>query len=52
MKELKRYDLVYQYKYDEQDHAFARQGGEHYDAQAAHKANRRSADFLNTYLAS
>mgnify|MGYP001219432728 CR=1 FL=1 len=50
MEGLKPYDLVYQYEYPEQDHAFARPGGEHYDAQAAKKANDRTAKFLETYL--
>lgn len=33
------------------DHAFARRGGAHYDKEAAHQANYRTADFLATYLA-
>jgi len=33
------------------DHAFARIGGQHYDAEAARLANARTADFLATYLA-
>lgn len=36
--------------YEGQDHAFARVGGEHYDAEAARLANIRTADFLATYL--
>jgi carboxymethylenebutenolidase len=32
------------------DHAFARQGGDHYDKEAAHQANYHTADFLATYL--
>lgn len=37
--------------YDAQDHAFARKGGAHYDAQAAELANRRTADFFREHLA-
>jgi carboxymethylenebutenolidase len=32
------------------DHAFAREGGEHYDADAANVANERTHQFLNAYL--
>lgn len=32
--------------YPDVDHAFAREGGEHYDKEAAHQANYRTADFL------
>ncbi len=32
--------------YEGQDHAFAREGGEHYDAEAARLANQRTSDFL------
>lgn len=34
------------------DHAFAREGGQHYDKEAAHQANARTADFLASHLAS
>lgn len=37
--------------YAEQDHAFARIGGEHYDEAAATLANRRTADFFTRHLA-
>lgn len=37
--------------YPDVDHAFARVGGQHYDKEAAHKANFRTADFLATHLA-
>lgn len=50
IKGLKPYDLVSQYEYQDQDHAFARPGGDHYDAKAAQKANDRTAKFLETYL--
>lgn len=36
--------------YDEQDHAFARKGGEHYDQAAADLANARTAAFFKTNL--
>lgn len=36
--------------YDQQDHAFARQGGEHYDQAAADLANQRTADFFKSHL--
>lgn len=38
--------LVTPYVYAGCDHAFAREGGEHYDADAAALANMRSAEFL------
>jgi carboxymethylenebutenolidase len=37
--------------YPEQDHAFARVGGEHYDKAAADLANKRTADFFKKHLA-
>ena len=37
--------------YTGQEHAFARVGGEHYNAEAATLANSRTADFLRTALA-
>ena len=36
--------------YPDQDHAFARIGGKHFDAAAAESANRRSLDFLRENL--
>lgn len=36
--------------YDNQDHAFARVGGEHYDKAAADLANTRSLDFFKEHL--
>ncbi|MGO8917086.1 MAG: dienelactone hydrolase family protein [Stellaceae bacterium] len=38
------------YEYPEQDHAFARVGGEHYDKAAADLANRRTAEFFKKHL--
>ncbi|TWB36798.1 dienelactone hydrolase family protein [Nitrospirillum pindoramense] len=42
--------LITQYLYTDQDHAFARVGGEHYDAAAADLANQRTATFLKETL--
>ncbi|MEG9860948.1 MAG: dienelactone hydrolase family protein [Parvularculales bacterium] len=36
--------------YEGQDHAFARQGGAHFDEAAAKLANNRTADFFNTHM--
>ena len=36
--------------YEEQDHAFAREGGAHYDAAAAQLANARTSDFFKEHL--
>jgi len=38
------------YDYAQQDHAFARPGGEHYDAAAAELANLRTLEFLVRHL--
>jgi carboxymethylenebutenolidase len=38
------------YDYPEQDHAFARVGGQHYDKAAADLANKRTADFFKQHL--
>lgn len=38
------------YDYQGNDHAFARMGGEHYDAAAAALARQRTADFFTKYL--
>ncbi|MEM8799456.1 MAG: dienelactone hydrolase family protein [Pseudomonadota bacterium] len=38
------------YDYTECDHAFARPGGEHFDAEAAKLANARTADFFAKHL--
>jgi len=43
--------LVTLHDYEGNDHAFARVGGEHYDARAAELANRRSLDFFQQHLA-
>ncbi len=39
------------YDYPEQDHAFARMGGEHYDGDAAKSAMSRTVSFFKTHLA-
>jgi carboxymethylenebutenolidase len=43
--------LVTVHEYAEQDHAFTREGGKHYDAAATELANGRTIAFLNRYLA-
>jgi carboxymethylenebutenolidase len=42
--------LVTLHDYPEQDHAFARAGGEHYDAGAAELANLRTVEFFARHL--
>jgi carboxymethylenebutenolidase len=48
---LKANSLVTIYTYNEQDHAFARVGGQHYDKGAADQANERTAQFFKKHLA-
>jgi carboxymethylenebutenolidase len=43
--------LVTIHEYAEQDHAFTREGGKHYDAAATELANGRTIAFFNEYLA-
>ncbi len=43
-------ELVTLHRYPDQDHAFARPGGEHYDRAAADLANRRSLECLKKEL--
>ncbi len=43
---LRSNDLVTIHEYQDQDHAFARPGGEHFDAAAAELADLRSLDFF------
>ena len=47
---LKGNPLVTIHIYPEQDHAFARIGGDHYDKEAATEANNRTAKFLRQHL--
>ncbi len=47
---LKNHPQVQIYTYSGRDHAFAREGGEHYDAADAAKANARTLDFLKKAL--
>ena len=42
--------MVTLHVYEGNDHAFAREGGAHYDAEAAKLANQRSADFFKQNL--
>lgn len=42
--------LVTLHDYPEDDHAFARPGGAHYNAASADLANQRTLDFLNRHL--
>lgn len=49
--ELSKNDLVELNVFEEQDHAFARVGGDHWDAKAARIANEMTAKFLEKYLA-
>ena len=47
---LKGNSLTTIYDYPEQDHAFARVAGQHYDKLAADSANKRTADFFKKHL--
>lgn len=49
-KALKGHPQVTLHLYKNQDHAFARVGGEHYDTAAAKLANGRTASFFKTHL--
>jgi carboxymethylenebutenolidase len=48
---LKSNPLVTIYEYAEQDHAFTREGGAHYDEAAKQLADGRTIDFLTKTLA-
>ena len=48
--ELRHNPLVTRHLYAEQEHAFARVGGAHYDRAAANTANDRTAAFLKKHL--
>lgn len=50
-KALKKNAQVKTQLYKGQDHAFARTGGEHYDAAAAKLANKRTINFFKEHLA-
>lgn len=50
MEGLKGHNQVTIHRYAEQDHAFARPGGDHYDPDAASDANARTRKFLQDYL--
>lgn len=47
---LDSHPLATLHDYPEQDHAFARPGGEHYDARAAELANLRTVEFFARHL--
>lgn len=47
---LKNHPQIEIHTYPGCDHAFARKGGEHYNAQAAEAANQRTADFFKANL--
>jgi len=47
---LRDHELVTIFTYEGNDHAFAREGGEHYDPKAAELANERTLDFLKQHL--
>lgn len=51
MDALNHHDFVDLFVYPDVDHAFARVGGAHYDKEAAHQANHRTAAFLAGCLA-
>jgi carboxymethylenebutenolidase len=48
---LQHNSLVTIYEYAEQDHAFTREGGKHYDEAAKQLADERTIAFLNQHLA-
>ncbi|MGB1087955.1 MAG: dienelactone hydrolase family protein, partial [Alphaproteobacteria bacterium] len=47
---LEKNEKVRLHEYAGMEHAFARVGGEHYDAENAKLANSRTMDFFNTHL--
>lgn len=47
---LSDHEMVQIYVYEGNNHAFAREGGEHYDPAAASLANQRTMDFLKQHL--
>ncbi|TGY89012.1 dienelactone hydrolase family protein [Marinicauda algicola] len=50
MDALKDHDQVTLHRYEGVDHAFARPGGEHFDAKAAENANARTRAFFQSHL--
>ena len=50
MKELETHPHVVMHYYPERDHAFAREGGEHYHPQDANMANTRTRAFFQQHL--
>ncbi len=51
LSKLKNHPQVQAYTYPGRDHAFARVGGEHYDAADAKLANGRTLAFFQQHLA-
>ncbi len=49
---LNKHDNIEIHVYPDVDHAFAREGGDHYDKEAARMANARTVDFLAQHLTS
>ena len=47
---LAGHPLATTHHYPENDHAFARFGGAHYDEESANLANSRTAEFLEQHL--
>ncbi|MGF1461734.1 MAG: dienelactone hydrolase family protein [Maricaulaceae bacterium] len=47
---LDHHRLVTLFDYPDQNHAFAREGGAHYNSDAADQANARTLDFLRSHL--
>ena len=50
LKSVARNPVITPYVYENADHAFARIGGQNYNAEAANLANQRSNDLLSKYL--
>jgi len=50
LNHLQDHPFVTTHIYEGNDHAFAREGGEHYDPKAAELANTRTLDFLRQHL--
>ena len=50
LRSIKRNRLITAFVYEGADHAFARIGGQHYNAAAALEANKRTNDLFSTYL--
>lgn len=51
IEQLQNHPMATLHSYPEMEHAFAREGGQHYDAAQAQTANERSVAFLRAHLA-